>query len=194
MKGLENVSVKNVPYITPNGQIVPVPGPFAIELPNSRTPTILDDDEEPEDEAPDEEDENPENEDDDDANDPVFAGHLNRQKFVVRNEFGHVRIQNLLEGIESTSYGQATDPRHHFDVGGHCVLPKDIFNLCIEKGWGQPHMLSGRFHPIAGTVIPETTLLFYAPRNEDELEIVWKILRASYEWALSDIPQEHKAN
>jgi hypothetical protein len=40
----------------------------------------------------------------------------------------------------------------------------------------------GRYHPIAGNTIPETTLLFYAPKSEEEVDELWKIIKKSYEW------------
>jgi hypothetical protein len=187
--------------------MVQVPGPFAICFRQSLKGgslvtggTAPDDADEPVDDAPDDEDEeetNPEIDDDDDDEEEndrrrfTSSPNFHQEKFVVRNEFGHIRLQHLLEGIENSSYGENPNQQlQQFEVGGHCVLPEKLFQSCIAKGWGQKHMLSGRYHPIAGTVIPETTLLFSAPRNEEELEIVWNILKASYDWALSDVPNK----
>lgn len=41
----------------------------------------------------------------------------------------------------------------------------------IEKGWGLRHKLSG-------PLIPVGYLLLYAPRNEEELEVLGRILKA----------------
>jgi hypothetical protein len=188
--------------------MVQVPGPFAICFPHSSkgsqqvngAAAVPDDADEAVDDAPDDEEDeeeetNPEIDDDDDDNEEenerrfTSSPNFHQEKFVVRNEFGHIRLQHLLEGIENSSYGENPNSQwQQFEVGGHCVLPEKLFQSCIAKGWGQKHVLSGRYHPIAGTVIPETTLLFTAPRNEEELEIVWNILKASYDWALSDVP------
>ena len=52
----------------------------------------------------------------------------------------------------------------------HMTLPTEVAAKAYEKGWGEPHPRSG-------------TPLIYAPRDEDELEVVWQLLRASYEFA-----------
>jgi hypothetical protein len=52
----------------------------------------------------------------------------------------------------------------------HMTLPPDIAQEAYEKGWGEPHPRSG-------------TPLIFAPRDEQELEIVWGLLRASYAFA-----------
>lgn len=52
----------------------------------------------------------------------------------------------------------------------HLTLPAALARVVVETGWGEPHPLSG------------TTLLF-GPRDDDELEIVWALLRRSHAWA-----------
>jgi len=207
IKGLPNVSVKNVPFLSRSGMIVNVPGPFSLHLPKEdepNAPNVPPDEEDSDDgeDALEDDEDKPENNEDDDLDFPTtpLPSHLDREKFVVRNEFGHVRMQHLLEGLEHYSYehSASTSPGHKNssfgldDIGGHCVLPKNAFDLCIAKGWGKPHSLSGRYHPIAGTIIPETTLMFYAPRTETELEIVWNIVYQSYESALSSFDHDHE--
>jgi hypothetical protein len=54
----------------------------------------------------------------------------------------------------------------------HMTLPADLAAEAFEKGWGEPHPFSG-------------TPLIFGPRDEDELEVVWRLLRASYEFAAS---------
>jgi hypothetical protein len=60
----------------------------------------------------------------------------------------------------------------HPDEDGslHMTLPPAVAAEAYEKGWGEPHPRSG-------------TPLIFAPRDEDELEVVWQLLRASYEYA-----------
>jgi hypothetical protein len=55
----------------------------------------------------------------------------------------------------------------------HMTLPPEIAREAYEKGWGEPHPRSG-------------TPLIYAPRDEGELEVVWRLLRSSYEFARGD--------
>jgi hypothetical protein len=52
----------------------------------------------------------------------------------------------------------------------HLTLPDELADEVYEKGWGEPHPISG-------------TPLIFGPRDEDELEVVWRILQASYRFA-----------
>jgi Family of unknown function (DUF5519) len=52
----------------------------------------------------------------------------------------------------------------------HMTLPPDVAEEAYAKGWGEPHPYSG-------------TPLIFAPRDEDELEVVFGLLRASYDYA-----------
>ncbi len=117
-------------------------------------------------------------------------------KCVIRNEFGHARIQQYIihpEKIHAHYHTLLTDenasrniPEEElFETGGHVVLHPAVFEKCIARGWGMRHPLAGHFHPITGTEIPPTTMLFRAPRTECELEVIWKIVVKSYLWILS---------
>jgi hypothetical protein len=53
----------------------------------------------------------------------------------------------------------------------HMTLPPEIAREAFEKGWGEPHPYSG-------------TPLIFGPRDEQELEVVWRLLRASYDFAM----------
>lgn len=55
-------------------------------------------------------------------------------------------------------------------------LPPHIAAAAYEKGWGEPHPYSG-------------TPLIFGPRDEAELEVVWSLLRASYDFARGEAPQ-----
>lgn len=52
----------------------------------------------------------------------------------------------------------------------HMMLPPEVAAEAYRKGWGEPHPRSG-------------TPLIFAPRDQDELEVVWRLLRLSYEYA-----------
>jgi len=123
-------------------------------------------------------------------------------KCVVRNEFGHARIQQYVmqqsrahnhghghhhgQGhANSHNHGAAEEAGEVFETGGHCVLHSAVFQKCIDQGWGMKHPLAGHFHPIVGTEIPETTMLFRVPRNATELEVIWNIVQKSYLWVTS---------
>jgi phospholipase/carboxylesterase len=52
----------------------------------------------------------------------------------------------------------------------HMTLPRDVADAAYAAGWGEPHPISG-------------TPLIFGPRTEAELEVVWSLLRSSYEYA-----------
>lgn len=123
----------------------------------------------------------------------LAASNISAPRFVVRNEFGHVRVQpmiEMLEALQERGRSEAhvapvvTNP-DIIRIGGHIVLPLADFASCIAAGLGEQHPFAGRYHPIAGNTIPETTLLFYGPRSEEELEAIWSLVRKSYEWVFS---------
>jgi hypothetical protein len=61
---------------------------------------------------------------------------------------------------------------HPEDDGSlHMTLPPDVARAAFERGWGEPHPASG-------------TPLVFAPRDAEELEVVLRLLRASYEYAV----------
>jgi Family of unknown function (DUF5519) len=59
-------------------------------------------------------------------------------------------------------------PAH--DGSLHVTLPPDVRQAVLKAGWGEPHPVSG-------------TLMIYGPRTEAELEIVWRIVKLSYDYA-----------
>ena len=52
----------------------------------------------------------------------------------------------------------------------HMTLPGEVADAAYAQGWGEPHPISG-------------TPLIFGPRDEAELEVVWGLLRSSYEYA-----------
>lgn len=210
VKKLENVVVKSTSFINDDDELVVVPGPWAIVKPVS-SPTVSQ--QVPFYDVGEESDSSPGS---------PFSPPANRfralsttasaaatrtrtgsspagspSKYVIRNEFGHARIQQYLvhpEQRERSGSGDSSDSqinRHSpstaeelFETGGHVVLHPDVFNACLEKGWGIRHPLAGHYHPITGTQIPETTMLFRAPCTQQELETVWEIVVSSYLWVI----------
>jgi phospholipase/carboxylesterase len=57
-----------------------------------------------------------------------------------------------------------------YDGSLHMTLPAHLADEAYDKGWGEPH-------PV------EATALIFGPRDERELEVVWSLLLASYEYA-----------
>jgi len=197
VKKLDNVVVKSNVLIGENDEMVLIPGPWAIVEP-TRSLSSIDSNE---DDFDVESKSNPFMSPDSRKRAPSVASPFNRSrsysrdssKFVIRNEFGHARIQHYLlhPGRERSGSGSSVDSHQKspnkgddevFETGGHVVLPPDVFQDCIDKGWGIRHPLAGHYHPITGTQIPETTLLFRAPSCDADLEIVWNIVLSSYAW------------
>ena len=79
------------------------------------------------------------------------------EAFLIGKEFAHLH------------------PR--YDGSLHLTLPPDLAAEALEKGWGKPHPLAGKYG------VPSTVVMIYGPRNEEELEVVWGIVRASYDFA-----------
>jgi phospholipase/carboxylesterase len=59
-------------------------------------------------------------------------------------------------------------PEH--DGSLHLNLPRALYDEVLQAGWGEPHPISG-------------TMLVFGPRDEAELEVVWRLVSASYNWA-----------
>jgi Luciferase len=59
-------------------------------------------------------------------------------------------------------------PEH--DGSLHLSLPPALYDGVLQAGWGEPHPISG-------------TMLVFGPRDEVELEVVWRLVQASYNWA-----------
>jgi hypothetical protein len=59
----------------------------------------------------------------------------------------------------------------------HLALPEAAAAQAIEKGWAEPHPLASQ------GVLPTNLVMVYGPRDEAELETVWQLVLASYEFA-----------
>jgi hypothetical protein len=58
-------------------------------------------------------------------------------------------------------------------------------HLTLDPRWGQKVLQKGWavIHPLArymAGAIPPQSLILYAPRNEEELKTIWKIIQAAY--------------
>jgi hypothetical protein len=63
------------------------------------------------------------------------------------------------------------------DHSAHAMLPLDVANEAIEAGWAEPH-------PVARMgLIPPNAVMVYAPRDDDELDVVERLIRASHAFA-----------
>ncbi|MFJ8086512.1 luciferase family protein [Streptomyces sp. NPDC096205] len=75
----------------------------------------------------------------------------------------------------------AVDEFGHLHRAGfpHLTVPVTALPLLTELRWTEPHPISRR----AG--VPDSIVMLYAPRDEDELEVAATVLRASYEQAVA---------
>jgi Family of unknown function (DUF5519) len=59
----------------------------------------------------------------------------------------------------------------------HAMLPLETAREAIEAGWAEPHPVALR------GLIPQTAVMLYAARDEDELNVIESLVRASHAFA-----------
>jgi hypothetical protein len=59
----------------------------------------------------------------------------------------------------------------------HAMLPLDLAQEAIEAGWAEPHPVA-----LMG-LIPHNAVMLYAPRDDAELDVVERLVRASHAFA-----------
>ena len=63
------------------------------------------------------------------------------------------------------------------DHSAHAMLPPEVVREAIDAGWAE-------LHPVAlRGLIPETAVMLYAPRDDDELALVETLIGASRQFA-----------
>jgi Luciferase len=62
----------------------------------------------------------------------------------------------------------------------HAMLPPETVTEAVEAGWAEPHPVALR------GLIPRTAVMIYAPRDESELDVVERLVRASHAFARRD--------
>lgn len=77
------------------------------------------------------------------------------EAFIMGREFAHVRAEGSV----------------------HTALAPEWAEPLLRQGWGQVHPLA-----LYGLIQPQS-LVFYAPRDEDELGVIERILIAAYSYA-----------
>ncbi|MHB1523712.1 MAG: luciferase domain-containing protein [Candidatus Dormibacteria bacterium] len=84
-----------------------------------------------------------------------------REAFIVGQEFCHAHA--------------------HGDFSLHAALPFPLAAAAERSGWAEPHPLA------SSGAAPATIVMLYAPRDHAEQEVVRALVRASYEYALSQL-------
>ncbi|PKS10468.1 hypothetical protein jhhlp_002219 [Lomentospora prolificans] len=74
---------------------------------------------------------------------------------------------------------------HSSDRSMHMNLHPEDIKVVLEKGWGQRHPLAKKawFGPLP---VPETFVLIYAPRDEEELRIACRIIEAAVWFVMTE--------
>jgi hypothetical protein len=82
-----------------------------------------------------------------------------REAFLIGREFAHLH----------------PDPDHSL----HAMLPPETVTEAVAAGWAEPHPVALR------GLIPPTAVMLYAPRDEEELDVIEGLVRASHAFARS---------
>lgn len=80
----------------------------------------------------------------------------------------------------ATAFFVGTEFAHlHGEPDGslHVALPETDAAEAIEKGWAEPHPLA------RDGLLPRTLVMLYGPRDGEELETVWSLVRTSHAFA-----------
>lgn len=79
---------------------------------------------------------------------------------------------------DATVIGREIGHLHPPDDGSlHLTLPQDLVEPVVDAGWAE-------LHPVARAgLIPPTTVMVYGPRDDDELEVVWRCVQAAHHHA-----------
>ncbi len=82
------------------------------------------------------------------------------EAFLIGREFCHVHAQG--------------------DWSLHAALPLPLAAAAKAAGWGEPHFL------VQTGQAPGTIVMIYAPRDDIECQVVLRLVRSSYEFALDE--------
>jgi len=134
---------------------------------------------------------NPHTQLDQQATDPWFAEELARRVFElpgVVEEPSRISVPGAR--ALTLAPGEPTGPPEAFlierefahlhpapDLSLHAMLPLDVVTEAVDAGWAEPH-------PVARQgLIPATAVMLYAPRDEAELDVIERLVRASHAFA-----------
>jgi hypothetical protein len=93
---------------------------------------------------------------------PTAAGPV--EAFMTGREFCHVHAQG--------------------DFSLHATLPLPLAAAAERAGWAEPHFL------VRTGEAPATVVMLYAPRDTSERDVILRLVRASYEFALTPSDQQ----
>ena len=64
-----------------------------------------------------------------------------------------------------------------YDGSMHMTLPEDLVEEVLDRGWGESHPL------VPQGQAPQTLVMIFGPRDNDELEVVMNLIGESYRFA-----------
>ncbi|MFF7944056.1 luciferase family protein [Nocardia gamkensis] len=66
----------------------------------------------------------------------------------------------------------------HGDGSLHMCLPEDVVAQAVRQGWAEAHPMSRQGY------LPGTLVMVYGPRDREELDVVWQLVRISHRFAV----------
>jgi hypothetical protein len=63
------------------------------------------------------------------------------------------------------------------DHSAHAMLPPEVVREAVDAGWAEPHPV------VRMGLIPETAVMLYAPRDDEEVAVIEALIRGSREFA-----------
>jgi hypothetical protein len=85
-----------------------------------------------------------------------------KDAFIIEREFAHMHP--------------------HPDASLHLQLPLEVAVFAIAGGWAEPHIVVWMGFATPGSV------MVFAPRDDEELEVVWNLIQESYRYAIGEAP------
>ena len=79
------------------------------------------------------------------------------EAFLIGREFAHIH----------------PDPDHSL----HAMLPTEMVTEAVAAGWAEPHPVALR------GLIPSAAVMLYAPRDDEELDVIERLVGASHAFA-----------
>ncbi|CAD7952386.1 unnamed protein product [Amoebophrya sp. A120] len=109
-----------------------------------------------------------------------------RDCFMVGTEFAHIHAKYFeKDPLNAKQRGPVDRPWQVWQGGGlgsmHLTLDLQDAEELNRLGWTEFHLLSAQKHP----GVPPGLVLVYAPRNEEEIEVCLKILKASLDFVVA---------
>ncbi|MEU1994223.1 luciferase family protein [Nocardia gamkensis] len=66
----------------------------------------------------------------------------------------------------------------HGDGSLHMCLPEDVVAQAVRQGWAEAHPMARQGY------LPGTLVMVYGPRDREELDVVWQLVRISHRFAV----------